>query len=103
MKLGQLWFGGVPVDAEEQQKRLIHGVPPVYPDVARQAGIAGTVSLRVLIGRGGEVDRVDVLNGEQSLQQAAVSAVRQWRYRAYLLDGKAVPVLTTVNLEFRLQ
>lgn len=103
MKLGQLWFGGVPVDAEEQQKRLIHGVPPVYPDVARQAGIAGTVSLRVLIGRGGEVDRVDVLSGEQSLQQAAVSAVRQWRYRAYLLDGKAVPVLTTVNLEFRLQ
>jgi protein TonB len=71
--------------------------------VARQAGIAGTVSLRVLIGKGGEVVKIDVLSGEQSLQQAAVNAVRQWRYRQYMLDGKPVPVLTTVNLEFRLQ
>jgi TonB family protein len=103
MKLGELWWGGVPVDAGEQQKRLIRGVPPVYPDVARQAGIAGTVSLRVLIGKGGDVVKIDVLSGEQSLQQAAVNAVRQWRYRQYMLDGKPVPVLTTVNLEFRLQ
>ncbi len=103
MKLGEFWWGGVPVDAAEQQKRLERGVPPVYPDMARQAGIAGTISMRVLIGKGGEVDRVDVLSGEPSLQQAAINAVRQWRYRPYILDGKAVPVLTTVNLEFRLQ
>ncbi|HUK29844.1 MAG TPA: TonB family protein [Candidatus Acidoferrum sp.] len=102
MKLGEIWWGGVRMEAAEQQKRLIHDVRPVYPDVARNAGIEGTVSMRVLIGKEGNVDQISVISGEQALNDAAVSAVRQWRYQPLLLDGKPVPVVTTVNLEFRL-
>lgn len=103
MKLGEFWWGGVRVDSAEQQKRLIHEVRPVYPDVARNAGIEGTVSLRVLIGKDGEVDQVTPVSGEQALQEAATNAVREWRYQPFLLDGKPVTVVTFVNLEFRLQ
>jgi len=48
------------------------------------------------------VEKVDVLSGEQALQSAAVDAVRRWRYQPYLLEDKPVPVVTVVNLEFRL-
>jgi protein TonB len=103
MKLGEIWWGGVRVDSAEQQKRLVREVRPVYPDVAHNAGIEGTVSMRVLIGKDGMVERVDVASGEQALQDAAINAVRQWRYKPLLLDGKPVPVVTVVNLEFKLQ
>jgi TonB family protein len=102
MKLGEFWWGGVRMDSAEQQKRLIREVRPVYPDVARNAGIEGTVSMSVLIGKEGNVDKISVLSGEQALQEAAVSAVRQWQYKPLLLDGKPVSVVTIVNLEFRL-
>jgi TonB family protein len=102
MKLGEFWWGGVRVEPAEQQKRLIQEVRPVYPDVARNAGIEGTVSMRVLIGREGNVEQISVLSGEQALQEAALKAVRQWTYQPLLLDGKPVSVVTTVNLEFRL-
>jgi TonB family protein len=103
MKLGEFWWGGVRVDPVEQEKRRIHEVRPVYPDVARESGIEGTVSMRVLVNKDGGVERVDVLSGEQALQNAAVAAVRQWRYQPFMLEGKPVPVVTTVNLEFRMQ
>lgn len=103
MKLDELWWGGVRVDPEEQEKRLIHQVRPEYPDVARQAGIDGTVSMRVLINKDGRVEKIDVLSGEQTLEDAAVAAVRQWQYRPFLLEKKPVPVVTVVNLEFKLQ
>jgi TonB family protein len=102
MKLGELWWGGVRVEPADQQKRLIREVRPVYPDVARNAGIEGTVSMRVLIGKEGNVDQISVLSGEQALLDAAQNAVRQWTYQPLLLDGKPVSVVTTVNLEFRL-
>jgi TonB family protein len=102
MKLGEFWWGGVRVESVEQQKRLKREVRPVYPEVARNAGIEGTISMRVLIGREGQVEQISVLSGEQALQDAAINAVRQWRYQPYMLDGKPVSVVTTVNLEFRL-
>jgi TonB family protein len=102
-RLDKFWWGGVKLDPAEEQKRLIHQVRPVYPDVAQQAGISGTVSMQVLIGKDGAVQNVRVLSGESVLQHAAVNAVKQWRYQPYLLDGEPMPVITTVNLEFVLQ
>jgi TonB family protein len=103
MRLGEYWWGGVRVDPAEQETRRVKEVKPVYPDIARQAGIEGIVSMRVIINKDGAVEKVEVLSGEQALQQAAISAVRQWRYRPFLLDGNAVPVVTIVNLKFQIQ
>jgi TonB family protein len=102
MKLGEFWWGGVRVDPIEQETRRIVEVRPVYPEIARQSGIEGTVSMRVLINKDGAVEKVDVLSGEQALQDDAVAAVRRWRYKPFLLEDKPVPVVTVVNLEFRL-
>lgn len=90
------------MDPAEQQKRLIVQTRPVYPEVAHTAGIEGTVSMRVLIGKEGGVEQINVLSGDQALRSAAMDAVRRWRYRPFLLDGEPVSVVTTVNLEFRL-
>ena len=75
-----LWGSGIGVDPDEQQKRLLRPVVPVYPDVARQAGIEGEVTMRVLIGRDGGVEQVTPLSGEPVLLRSAMNAVAQWRY-----------------------
>jgi TonB family protein len=103
MKLGEFWWGGVRVDSAEQETRRVKEVKPVYPNIARQAGIEGIVSMSVLIDKDGAVEKVDVLSGEQALRQAAITAVRQWRYRPFLLDGNTTPVVTIVNLKFQIQ
>ena len=97
-----LMAGGVRVDAEVQQKRLIHSVQPEYPDVAREAGIQGSVRLEVYVAEDGAVSDARVLAGERILADAALAAVRQWRYQPALLDGKPVRVVTRVKVEFRL-
>jgi len=103
MKLGKFWWGGVRVDPQEQESRRVKEVKPVYPDLARQAGIEGIISMRVVINKDGAVEKVEVLSGERALQNAAVMAVRQWRYRPFVLEGNPVPVVTTVNLKFQIQ
>jgi TonB family protein len=103
MKLGEFWWGGVRVDPAEQETRRVKEVKPVYPNIARQAGIEGIVSMSVLINKDGAVEKVDVLSGEQALRQAAITAVRQWRYQPFLLDGNTTPVVTIVNLKFQIQ
>ncbi len=98
-----LWWGGVVVNPDEEQKHLIRAVAPSYPEVARQAGIDGDVSVRILIGQDGAVTGTSVLNGDPVLARAAVQAIEQWRYEPALLDGSPVNVVTTVTLAFRLR
>lgn len=102
-KLEEMWSGGVHVSADEQQRKLIQVVRPVYPDVARQAGLEGAVRLRVVVAKDGTIQDLKVLSGEPVLVKAATEAVRQWRYRPTLLNGKPASVVTTVTVEFRLQ
>ena len=97
-----LWWGGVRVDPDEQQKRLSHAVAPEYPEAAREAGIEGEVSLRVIIGPDGAVNEVKFLSGEPALARAAMEGVAQWHYAPALLDGWPVSVVTTVTVAFRL-
>ena len=102
-KLEEIWLGGVRVDAETQQRKLVHSVRPVYPRAAKQAGIQGTVRLKAVIAKDGTVQGLKVLEGDPVLVEAAAEAVRQWRYQPTLVDGKPVSVVTTVTVEFRLQ
>jgi protein TonB len=75
---------------------------PVYPAIAHAAGVEGTVVLAAIIARDGSIQNLHVLSGPAMLQQAALDAVRTWRYRPYLLSGEPVEVETTINVIFRL-
>lgn len=75
---------------------------PVYPAIARAAGLQGTVVLQATISKTGTIENLHVISGPQMLQQAALNAVKQWRYRPYLLNGDPVEVETTINVIFSL-
>lgn len=95
-------FGYVRVAPDEQMKKLVYSVRPVYPETARLARVQGTVRMEVLVGKDGRVEEVNVLDGPSLLIEAAREAVRQWRYAPTVIDEDPVPVLTTVNVDFRL-
>jgi protein TonB len=81
----------------------VHDVPPLYPAVARQARIEGTVILEALIDVDGAVRKVRVLRSVPLLDTAAIDAVRQWRFTPTRLNGDPVPVVMTVTVTFKLQ
>jgi TonB family protein len=81
---------------------LINLVEPVYPLDARQARLEGTVKLHVVVGANGEVESFHPISGPESLAHAAMIAVREWRYRPTLLNGKAVETQEDVTFVFRL-
>jgi TonB family protein len=81
---------------------LLSQVDPVYPESAKQAGMQGVVVLEAEISREGIVDNLTVVSGNPPLTQAAIDAVRQWRYKPTLLNGEAVPVVTTITVNFSL-
>ena len=79
---------------------LIQRVQPLYPPLARQARIQGQVILRAVIRRDGMIENLQVLSGHPMLVQAAIDAVKQWRYRPYSLNGEPVEVETQVTVNF---
>jgi TonB family protein len=81
---------------------LINLVEPVYPADARQARLEGTVKLHVVVGTNGEVESFHPISGPESLTHAAMMAVREWRYKPTLLNGKAVETQEDVTFVFRL-
>ena len=85
-------------DVRAPQK--LHHVAPIYPAVAAQARISGTVILEATIAPSGEVVNVTVLRSVPLLDAAAVTAVRQWRYEAPRLNGTPVAILLTVTVRF---
>jgi periplasmic protein TonB len=81
---------------------LVHKVTPQYPFIAKQAHVQGSVTLMAIIGKNGKVDNVQLERGSPLLASAAVNAVKQWRYKPYVLDGSPVEVETTVTVNFNL-
>jgi periplasmic protein TonB len=79
---------------------LIYRVQPMYPLLARQARIQGTVLLRAVISREGTIENLHVVSGSPMLVPAAIDAVRQWRYRPYFLNDQALEVETQVTVIF---
>jgi TonB family protein len=82
--------------------RLIHRVEPEYPEEARTQHIQGLVTLDVQIGGEGAVHNIAVVDGNAMLADAAVQAVRQWRYQPYSVDGRPVEMQTRVTIRFTL-
>ena len=76
---------------------------PLYPDIARQARIQGIVILEAIIDPQGNVTNVRVLRSIGLLDQAAMDAVRRWKYEPTLLNGVPVPIVMTVTVNFTLQ
>jgi TonB family protein len=93
-----------PVDLPEDlsTKLILQRVEPSYPAQARQAGLQGLVVMRAWIGKDGKIQDVKLIRGSLLLGEAAYHAVKQWRYRPYLLNGQAVETQTYVTLDFRL-
>jgi protein TonB len=81
---------------------LIHRVEPIYPFLAQQARIQGAVVLTAIIDKDGNVQRLQLVNGHPLLAPAAIEAVRQWRYKPFLLNGQPLEVETTVTVDFHL-
>jgi TonB family protein len=81
---------------------LVQKVAPVYPPLARQARIQGTVVLRIVIDKEGAVRDPQLVSGHPMLAPAAIEAVKQWRYKPYVLDDKPVEVGTIVRVSFRM-
>ena len=82
--------------------RLVNKVEPVYPQLARNTRVQGQVVLTAIISKDGTIQDLRVLSGHPMLVQAALDAVRQWRYKPYLLNGEPVEVETTVTVIFNL-
>jgi protein TonB len=80
----------------------IHMVQPNYPPLARQARIQGTVVLEAVIGKDGSITGLHVISGHPMLTNAALEAVKEWRYKPYFLNGEPVEVVTTINVNFTL-
>ena len=82
--------------------KLVSQTMPVYPQIAKQAHISGTVVLHAILGKDGSVQDLQYISGPPLLMKAAMDAVRQWRYEPVLLNGEAVTVDTTVSVVFQL-
>jgi TonB family protein len=91
------------VGGDVKQAQLISKVSPVYPALAKNQHVSGNVLVDALIDANGKVTTMKVVSGPTLLHQAAMDALRQWKYQPATLDGKAVPMHLTVTLQFRLQ
>jgi protein TonB len=101
----------VPKVAAPQRVRVSSGVvtglkirdsKPVYPPLARQARIQGVVVLQALISKAGDIENLQLISGHPMLAPAAIEAVKQWKYKPYLLNGEPVEVETQVQVNFTL-
>src|SRR5216683_680702 len=106
-------MGGAPPPPKPAQQRirqggsvqaalLVNKVTPVYPPLARQTRISGTVRLHAIISKSGSIQSLEVISGHPLLVRAAMDAVQQWRYKPTLLNGEPVEVDTTIDVIFSL-
>jgi protein TonB len=84
------------------QGLLVHKVQPEYPQIAKQAHIQGSVVLHAVIGKDGQVQGLQVVSGHPMLTASAINAVKQWRYKPYMLNGQPTEIDTTITVNFTL-
>jgi TonB family protein len=90
------------VDSKILRGLMVKKVNPVYPPLARQARIQGTVVLKAEINKSGDITDIKLVSGHPMLAPAAIAAVRHWKYQPYLLNGEAVDVETDLAVNFAL-
>ncbi len=92
----------IPISSGVASSIALYKVLPVYPPIAREARVQGTVVLEAIISKQGTIENLRVVSGPAMLQQSALNAVSAWRYRPFLLNGEPVAVETTVNVVFNM-
>ncbi|MGH9509703.1 MAG: energy transducer TonB [Terriglobales bacterium] len=90
------------VGGQVQQAKLLNQPKPVYPPLAKQARIQGTVRLEAVISKDGTIEQLRVVSGHPLLVQSALEAVRQWKYQPTYLNSEPVEVATTIDVNFTL-
>lgn len=93
----------LPVGGDVKQAKLISPVAPIYPALAKNQHVSGNVLIDALIDANGRVTTMKVVSGPTLLHQAAMDALKQWKYQPALLDGKPTAMHLTVTIQFRLQ
>jgi protein TonB len=93
----------LPVGGDVKQAKLISSVAPIYPVLAKNQHVSGNVLVDALIDANGKVTTMKIVSGPTLLHQAAMDALKQWKYQPAMLDGKPVSMHLTVTLQFRLQ
>jgi len=81
---------------------LIRKIQPVYPQLAKQARVQGSVHFTAIIGKDGTIQNLQLIGGHPLLVQAAQDAVKQWLYKPTLLNGDPVEVVTQIDVNFTL-
>jgi protein TonB len=84
------------------QGLLLRRIQPTYPPLAKQARIAGAVVLQAEISKDGSIQNLHVISGHPMLVPSAIEAVKQWKYKPYILNGEPVEVETTITVNFTL-
>ena len=92
----------VQIPADQAAGHILKKVTPKYPVDAKKAGIQGTVTLTATISKHGLIEHLSVVSGPSTLQRSALDAVRPWVYKPFLLNGKPVPVETTIHVIYSL-
>jgi protein TonB len=90
----------VRVAAGVTQGLILKKAPPVYPQQAKYAHIQGSVRMSAVISKNGDVVDLEILDGPIELAVSAVNAVRQWKYRPYVLNGEPVEVRTEITVNY---
>ena len=94
--------GPVRVSKGVSEGMLLAPIRPMYPAIAKAAGVQGTVVVEAIISRTGTIESLHVVSGPVMLQNAALEAIREARYRPYLLNGEPTEVQTTITVNFRM-
>ena len=94
--------GPVKVAGGVLAEQLISKTAPVYPAEAKAAHVQGSVVLQAVISKTGDVEQLQVISGPNELTASALDAVRQWKYRPYLLNGEPVEVETTITVNYHI-
>jgi protein TonB len=94
--------GPIAISKGVAEGMVVLKITPHYPPIAVASRTQGTVVLQAVISKTGTIENLRVVSGSPMLQQAALDAVSQWRYRPYLLNGQPVDVETTINVVFTL-
>jgi len=89
------------LSSQGAEKRLAYSVPAKYPAEARSGDAQGTVVLKAVVDETGKIEGLRLVEGDATLATAAINAVKQWRYRPYVRDGKAQPFQTVVIIDFQ--
>ncbi len=91
-----------PISQGVSEGILEHQVTPIYPRQALPLRLEGPVVLEAIVSENGRLENIKAVSGHSLLARAAIDAVRQWRYRPYLLNGKPVRMQTKITVNFKM-